>query len=826
MKRNRYPKENYKMNHGKCWTAMSKGLAVAAVTMGLAAGSLANQGPRVLITTPINEAQLVTLVGNTRFDANAHTDRGRVADRFELQHMLLQLRRPAELEDAFAKYIETQTDKSSPNFRRWMSAKEQGETFGLAQQDIDTITDWLRSKGFAVGHVYPSRMVIDFSGTAGQIRDAFHTEIHNLDVHGEQHYANMSDPQIPAALAPAVVGVVSMHNFKPHANHELHSDFTMGDGTFTLVPADFQTIYNVTPLYREGITGKGQTVALVEDSDSFGTDWASYQSTFGLTSFKGTFSTVHPNSAGNCTDPGTTGDDLEADLDVEMVTAVAPAANVELISCSDTATFGGLLAVQNIVSAGNPPAVMSMSFGVCEVLNGAASNVAFYSAFQSAAAAGVSVFVSAGDSGPSSCARDFQEAVWALPGIGVTGWGETPYNVSVGGTDFEDLYNALEGGLPQSTYWSATNSPTFGSALSYIPEIPWNDSCASYLLYHSKGFGTPYGSAGFCNSSAGSEFLNPTGGGGGPSNCAKGSGSEFGFTENSTCRGYVKPSWQKILGNPVDETRDVPDVSLFASNGIWSHFITICYSDTQFGGKPCTGSPANWIGVGGTSASSPLMAAFQALVNEKWNVRVGNPNPIYYSIAAAEFGEKGNSACYSINETAGNSCVFNDITQGDTSLDCFPNTDVYRADCFFGADHGGVGALSTQAIKRVTVTAGGSGYSSAPKCTIAEPSNNSPYFSPEGVPIYSGGKRTTCTATVTSGSVTGVTVMSPGKGYTGNPICTLSGGGGKDAKCQAIITPTVAANSYQPAYGATPGWDFATGLGSVNAYNLVNNSAW
>jgi subtilase family serine protease len=814
------------MNYRKCWTAMSKGLAVAAVTMGLAAGSLANQGPRVLITTPINEAQLVTLVGNTRFDANAHTDRGRVADSFELQHMLLQLRRPAELEDAFAKYIETETDRSSPNFRRWMSAKEQGETFGLAQQDIDTITDWLRSKGFAVGHVYPSRMVIDFSGTAGQIRDAFHTEIHNLDVLGEKHYANMSDPKIPAALAPAVVGVVSMHNFKPHANHELRSDLTMGDGAFTLVPADFQTIYNVTPLYREGITGKGQTVALVEDSDSFGTDWARYQSTFGLTSFNGTFSTVHPNSAGNCTDPGTNGDDMEADLDVEMVTAVAPAANVELISCSDTATFGGLLAVQNIVSAGNPPAVMSMSFGVCEVLNGTASNVAFYSAFQSAAAAGVSVFVSAGDTGPSSCARDFQGAVWALPGIGVTGWGETPYNVSVGGTDFEDLYNALEGGLPQSTYWSAKNSPTFGSALSYIPEIPWNDSCASYLVYHSKGFNTPYGSAGFCNSSGGSDFLNPSGGGGGPSNCAKGAGSEFGFTEDSTCRGYPKPSWQRIFGNPVDGTRDVPDVSLFASNGIWSHFIMICYSDTQFGGKPCTGSPANWIGVGGTSASSPLMAAFQALVNEKWNVRVGNPNPTYYSIAAAEFGEKGNSACYSINETAGNSCVFNDITQGDTSLDCFPNTDVYRADCFFGADHGGVGALSTQAIRRVTVTAGGSGYSSAPKCTIAEPSNNSPYFSPEGVPIYSGGKRATCTATVTSGSVTGVTVTFSGRGYTGNPICTLSGSGGKGAKCQAIITPTVAANSHQPAYGATPGWDFATGLGSVNAYNLVNNSAW
>src|SRR6202453_4264813 len=308
MKRNRYPKENYKMNYGKCWTAMSKGLAVAAVTMGLAAGSLANQGPRVLITTPINEAQLLTLVGNTRFDANAHTDRGRVADSFQLQHMLLQLRRPAELEDAFAKYIETQTDKSSPNFRHWMSAKEQGETFGLAQQDIDAITDWLRSKGFAVGYVYPSRMVIDFSGTAGQVRDAFHTEIHNLDVKGEKHIANMSAPQIPAALAPVVAGIRSLHDFFPkptmHVTGVAKRDPRTGtlsvfeqagnppslskaiagktpgplltytsNGEELVGPQDFYTIYNEKTLLTgtacagAACNGAGQTIAVIEETD-------------------------------------------------------------------------------------------------------------------------------------------------------------------------------------------------------------------------------------------------------------------------------------------------------------------------------------------------------------------------------------------------------------------------------------------------------------------------------------------------------------------------------------------------------------------------------
>ena len=103
------------------------------------------------------------------------------------------------------------------------------------------------------------------------------------------------------------------------------------------MPADFQTIYNVSPVYTAGFTGKGETVVVVEDTNSYGTDWATYQKTFGLTSYGGTLTTVHPNSAGNCTNPGTNGDDIEADLDVEMVTAIAPGANVELASCTDGA---------------------------------------------------------------------------------------------------------------------------------------------------------------------------------------------------------------------------------------------------------------------------------------------------------------------------------------------------------------------------------------------------------------------------------------------------------------------------------------------------------
>lgn len=821
------------------------GLGLAVLTVALAWSSryaVPVQGAplgHVLITQPVDENRMVRLVGNTRPEANASNDRGREADNFAVDHMLLQLKRDPQVEREFSSYIETLTDKASPNFRHWMTAEEQGENYGVSQKDIETITGWLRSHGFTVGYVYPNRMVIDFSGTAGQIREAFRTDIHAIEAHGEMHFANMSDPQIPEALAPAVTGVVSMHNFLAHATHE-RAQYTVSSGcTFgpclLLVPADLQTIYNVTPLLSAGLTGKGMTVAVVEDSDSYSNDWSVYQSTFDLASYGGTLTTVHPNDAGNCTDPGVTSADVEADIDTEMVTAIAPAASVVLASCksgASNATVGELIALENLVSAGSPPPIMSLSYANCEVVNGASANAAFRSAFQTAAAAGVSVFVSAGDNGPAMCSPDLEDGTkYSLAGFGVNGFATTPYNVAVGGTDFEDIYYYEKDGYALTHYWNATNnSETYGSAKSYIPEVPWNGSCASFLLNSVYGYSEPYGTDGFCNSTEGAGYLVVVGGGGGASNCATGAGNlTYLYVEDTTCAGVAKPSWQAgIFGNPADGVRDIPDVSLFASNGTWGHYLVICNSDTTHNGKPCTGAPSTWYGAGGTSAAAPMMAAIQALVDEKWNIRAGNPNPTYYAIAKSEFGTSGNTTCYSDEQTPGGStsCVFYDITTGDNNQACEPDGTNFLADCYLPS--GTNGTLGTQAISSISLKAAGSGYTSTPTCTITVPSNNSKYVSPLGTTIYAGGTRATCTATVNSSTqeVASVTLTNAGAGYSGTPKCTISGGGGKSAKCTVSISPTVGAPAYQPAYGATPGWDMATGIGSVNAYNLVFDTMW
>lgn len=733
----------------------------------------AQSDSHVLITQNVDESKLVTLYGNTRPEAQEkENDRGRVADDMALDHMLLQLKRSPEQERELEQLIDQLTDKSSPNFHQWLTAKEFGERFGVAQQDRDTITRWLESYGFKVNIDYTSGILLDFSGTARQVREAFRTEIHTLNVNGVKHIANMSDPRIPAALAPAVVGVVSLHDFKPHTNYEPKRTYTfgtcfIGGPCYVVGPGDLATIYNLNPLFSAGISGQGQTIVVVEDTNLYTTaDWTKFRSTFGLSSYTGgSLSQVHPappSGTNNCTSPGTNGDDGEAILDTEYASAAAPSAAIELISCSDTATtFGGLFAIQNLLNeSSTPPAIMSMSYGECEAENGATSNAAFNTAFQQAVTEGVSVFVSSGDDAASGCDRDVTSATH---GIGVNGWGSSPYVVSVGGTDFGDTYAGTN-----STYWNATNSSTYESAISYINEIPWNDSCASVLFAEFAGYSETYGASGYCNSDNASEngLLDTSGGSGGPSGCATGAPTTAGVV-SGTCKGWPKPSYQSLVGNPSDGVRDLPDVSLFAANGIWDHYYTYCWSDTSQGGVACTGAPSGWSGAGGTSFASPIMAAIQSLVNQKAGARQGNPNPTYYSLAATEYGASGDC-----NSTLGNavstSCIFYDVTQGDMDVNCTGTHDCYL-------DSQSIGVLSTSNtaydLAYGTQTgwdfATGIGTVNAYNLVNGWPSTSTPNFAlsanPPSVTVAEGGSGTS-TITVTSSG-----------GFTGSVALTASG---------------------------------------------------
>ncbi len=621
---------------------------------------------RALIQDRIDPAKLVTLAGNTRGEANAQNDQGAVADDLAIDHMILLLKRAPEQERAVEQFIADLYNPKSPLFHQWLTAAEFGARFGLAASDLTTITRWLESQGFTVNLVYPGGMAIDFSGKAGMVRGAFHTSLHHLNVNGVAHVANFSDPQIPEALAPAITGIASLNDFRPQKKLRPHvraasglapkyTGSENGQTFYAIGPPDLATIYDINPLFNAGITGSGQTIAVVEDTDLFtSADWNTFRSTFGLSKYtSGSLTTVQPAPAtgtNNCSDPGVNGDDSEAILDAEYSTATAPGAAIVVAACSNTiATPGILIAIQNLVNGKTPPQIISISYGGCEAESGAAQNAAVNTIYQQAVAEGISVFVAAGDEGAASC--DAGQST-ATHGIGVSNTASTPYNVAVGGTDYADVLNGNT-----STYWAATNSATFGSALSYIPEIPWDDSCAGNLIAVYSGFATGYGSGGFCDSLVGTDlqqfFFTVGAGSGGPSNCATGVPAIFGVA-GGTCAGYAKPSWQSgVSGIPNDGVRDIPDVSSFASDGsLWGHYSIVCYSDLLNGGAPCGSDPGQWAGFGGTSVASPELAGIQALVNQKVGAPQGNPNPVYYSLAAS------------------NPSVFHSITQGEIDVNC------------------------------------------------------------------------------------------------------------------------------------------------------------
>ena len=626
-------------------TAQSKPEAVRAAT---------SQAPAVpaRITQAIDETQLVRLRGNVHPLARPEFDQGVVSDAVPMKRMMLVLQRSPEQQAALSKFMDEQLSKDSPNFHNWLTPEQFGKQFGPADADIQTATDWLAHQGFQQIKVGAGRTAIEFSGNVAQVRNAFHTEIHQFNVNGQSRRANVNDPQIPAALTPVVAGVLSLHNFPRKsmrhtagiftrtADGRVEPQFTGSTGQFFVVgPADFAKIYNVPST----LDGTGQTIAIVGDSNINPQDVTDFRALFGLP-------VNPPNIIVNGPDPGIsgpTGSEGEADLDVQISGMVAPKATIDFVVSEDTLTaFGTDLSSFYIIDNNIAP-VMSLSFGACEAALGTAGNNFFKALWEQAAAEGITVFVSAGDPGSAGC-DDFTSATVAKNGLAVSGFASTPFNVAVGGTDFDDVGT-------QSNFWitpPTANGPGRESALGYIHEMTWNDSCAAAAT--SANLNT------VCVNPTPSSLLNIAGGSGGPSSV------------------YAKPAWQSgIIPNGIaasDTHRYIPDVSLFASDGPQSKsFYLVCQADAiKAGSSPSCASSGSFsfLGAGGTSASSPAFAGIMALINQN-NGRQGNANPVFYEIAAIG-GQSCNSSTTPLTGSA--TCSFYDITKGNNSVPCAANS--------------------------------------------------------------------------------------------------------------------------------------------------------
>jgi subtilase family serine protease len=671
----------------------------AALLLGMplcAVGAVAaNAAPPAAtpMVTHVNDAIVAGLSGDRPGALSVAKDMGAMPGTAALPEIRLELKRPAKLQAALDQLVEEQQDRTSPEYHHWLTPADL-RAYGPAQADIDQVTEWLKRQGLTVNGVSRSGMEIDFGGSAAAIAHAFRTQMHAVSLHGEAHVSNMSAPSVPAALMPVVAGVTLSDFFPKPMMQRATPSLTKNtpDGTFYAVtPSDFATIYNLNPLfdgstYGTPLIGTGVTVALVEQTQILPADVATFRTTFGLSGYPGTLTQINP---GGCKAPGFIGDEGEAALDAEWAGSTAPGATLLEAECKSVKPlgFGVETSLENLVEGGTTATVFSISYGGDEGEDGYAFEAGWANLVEEAAAEGIAVFVSTGDSGVST-----NEGGIASDGLFVNGLSDTPYNTAVGGTDFLDT--ALG---ENSTYWSAKNSATGQSALSYIPETPWNNSCASTVIAELEST-TP---AKFCGAQ-------PTFGQAG----VGGSGSQSAF--------FTKPKWQltTIPGMPDDNRRDQPDVSLFAANGIFNHFYLYCMSDAKEGGVPCNYKSNHdllYSAAGGTSFAAPDFAGIAALIQQSALLegaktpQTGNLAPDLYKLAAAQYANKlARSTCNSsLGNKVSTGCTFYNVTFGDNAEPCVKGS----VDCGGGSD--GVGILYNEALTTKAAYPAQLGYSLA-----------------------------------------------------------------------------------------------------------------
>src|SRR5271157_9565 len=436
--------------------------------------------------------QTVVLTGRVHASATPSADRGAVEDSFAMPGVMLVFKPSSTQQAALDQLLAQQQDPASPNYHQWLTPEQFAERFGLSPSDLERVRTWAQAQGFTIGGTARSRTWISLNGTAGQARAAFGTPIHRYLVDGEMHYANSADPLLPSSLAGVVGSIRGLHDFrfKPHLRRPL-PEYDSG-GAHYIAPGDLYTIYDINPLYAAGIDGTGQKIAVVGQTTINTSDISTFRGNFKLPAMNLTQQRFGQS-------PGlSSGDQMEADLDIEWAGAVARNAQIVYVYSSDVMN-SVLFAIDNNVAP-----VVSMSYGLCEPMD-LVDLPSLRSLAQQANAEGMTWVNAAGDNGAADCEVTGSDP--AQTGLAVDEPASIPEVTAMGGSMFNE---------GRGNYWNATNGAYGGSATGYIPEMAWNETSVTYGLLATGGGASVY---------------------------------------------FPQPSWQTGPGVPSDGFRHVPDLA-------------------------------------------------------------------------------------------------------------------------------------------------------------------------------------------------------------------------------------------------------------------------
>jgi subtilase family serine protease len=616
-------------------------LLVPATSTNAHAQADPKQQPAARLHEPLDFSQMVAIPGSLHPLARPSNDAGRLPGNTPLNHMMLFFSQTTAQQADLKQLLAAQQNPASPLYHHWLTPQQFAARFGVNDADIAKTEQWLQQQGFSIDSVANGKTFVVFSGTATQVEQAFQTQMHRYVTiwqgQKEMHFAPSTMLHIPAALSPVVLGLRDLDDFKPHSmmRHlapqaqalarqtpnlgSVQPAFTSGQtGNHFLAPGDIDVIYDVNALIKQGINGTGQSIAVAGQSAILLSDIEAFQNAAGLTVKDPTLILV-PNTG---TSTVVAGDEGESDIDLEWSGAMAPGATIYFVYTGNNSQGGVFDSVTYAVDNKTAP-IISLSYGACEFDTGN-----YYKTFElvdsQGAAQGQSILAAAGDSGSTSCyTSGSTDTLAQQEQLNVNYPASSPNVTAVGGTEFN------EGNATGATqYWAANGTnDVVTSALMYMPEVVWNDDAPQYIAA----------------------------GGGGVSG------------------DFTKPTWQAgVSGIPGDGQRDVPDISLDASNNHDPYLL--CTSDqTNWDttanppqSSSCTSGfrDANTgllTVAGGTSFATPIMAGMLALINQKVNATSGQGliNPTLYQLAS-------NSATYS--------AAFHDITTGGNNCQAAGST--------------------------------------------------------------------------------------------------------------------------------------------------------
>jgi len=576
--------------------------------------------PQSRFNRPIEQTNVRELTGNIHPFARAQFDRGRASSAMQLGRLAIVFKPSAAQQQALQTLLQQQQDPTSANYHKWLTPEQFRARFGMSKDDLAKVSAWLQAQGMTVLGTSRSGNEIYFTGNAGQVEYALHTELHNYLVNGETHFANAINPSLPAAFADAVVGVKGLNDFHPRPRNVKMRQFTAtsnftsnSSGNHFVTPSDFATIYDVGALYNAGFDGTGQKIAVVGQTVIHPADIDAFRSAAALPAKN--FQQILANGTAGVR---TSGDEVEADLDVELAGGIAKNAAIIYVYTGNGTNNGAWDALHYIIDNDVAP-VVSTSYGLCEAGNGTAFEQMVQGWAQQANAQGQTIVAASGDQGAADC--ESSGSTSATTGLAVDVPASIPEVTGIGGTEFSgDASAVVTSGVAAPTqFWGGASDGNGGgtgggSALSYIPETTWNDTASD-------------------------NQLSATGGG----------ASTF----------FAKPSWQTGAGVPNDSKRDVPDIALNASPDHDGYLICsqAFFSSQSPAATSCSSgfraSNQSLAVVGGTSTGAPSFAAIVALLNQATaSTGQGNINPTLYSLAASA------------------PAAFHDVTSGNNKVPC------------------------------------------------------------------------------------------------------------------------------------------------------------